>query len=376
VIPEITLITKRGATPILSKRIFLDEGGALRSDGSQCRMVEGVATRAFAASARDLARHIAACGPDQAIALGALKPGLASPATIVTKQNLGANPGAITRSRDSIDYQPGTPGWALIDFDAKGMPAEVAARIEAMGGVWGALTTVAPGLKAAALVSRASTSSGLSRKDTGEQIAAGGFHFYVLVKDGGDVDRFLHALHDRCWLHGLGWHVIGRSGKLLERSPVDRTVGHGERLCFEAPPVIDLPLKQDTSKREPQVVDGQAIDSVLILGKLSEYQQHLLREAKAVSTDKLSSAAERVREQHDEDLAGKLSRSGVPLPSARRQVRARHGGILLPDVELDFDELGVVTVAAVLAAPDKLVGRPSTVWEVNPAIHQREQAYA
>ena len=126
-------------------------------------------------------------------------------------------------------------------------------------------------------MSRASTSSGLSREDTGEQIAdAGGLHIYVLVKDGGDVNRFLHALHDRCWLHGLGWHVIGRSGRLLERSLVDCAVGHGERLCFEGPPVIDPPLKQDTSKREPEVVEGQAIDTALILGKLSEYQQHLV----------------------------------------------------------------------------------------------------
>ena len=153
----------------------------------------------------------------------------------------------------------------LIDFDTKGMPAEVAARIEAVGGVWSALTTVAPGLKDAARVSRASTSSGLFREDTGEQIAdAGGLHIYVLVKDGGDIERFLHALHDRCWLHGLGWHVIGRSGRLLERSLVDRTVGYGERLCFEGAPIIDPPLAQDSSKREPVVAEGQAIDTALV----------------------------------------------------------------------------------------------------------------
>jgi hypothetical protein len=178
----------------------------------------------------------------------------------------------------------------------------------------------------------------------------------VLVKDGGDITRFLHALHDWCWLHGLGWHVIGRSGRLLERSLVDCTVGYGERLCFEGPPVVDPPLKQDTTKRQPVVTDGQAIDSALALGKLSEYQQHGVREAKAVSADTLSSAAELVREQHAEDLAGKLSRSGVPRPSARRQVKARHKGVLLPDIELDFDDLGVVTVAMVLANPDKFVG--------------------
>src|SRR5215475_11663000 len=95
---EITLITKRGPKPIMTKRIFLDDGEALKSDGSQCKMIEGVATRAFVAGPRDLARHLATCGPDQAIALGALKPGLASPVTIVTKQNIDSNPGAIARS--------------------------------------------------------------------------------------------------------------------------------------------------------------------------------------------------------------------------------------------------------------------------------------
>ena len=356
-IPEITLITKRGADPTLSKRIFLDEAGVLKSDGSQCKMSEGHATRALAASARDLARYIAACGSDQAIALGALKPGLASPAMIVTKQNLGVNSGAIARSRDFIDYQPGMPAWMLIDFDTKGMPIEIKARIEALGGVWSALTTVAPGLKDAARVSRASTSSGLSRQDTGEQITdAGGLHIYMPVKDGSDVNRFLHALHDQCWLHGLGWHVIGRSGRLLERSLVDCAVGHGERLCFEGPPVIDPPLIQDSSKREPVVADGQAINTALTLGRLSEYQQHLVLEAKAVSTDKLSGTANEVRDRHDAELAKKLGGSGVPLPSARRQVKARHRGILLPDVELDFDDIGAVPVAMVLADPDKFVG--------------------
>ena len=267
------------------------------------------------------------------------------------------NPGAIARSRDFIDYQPGAPAWMLIDFDAKGVPPEVAAHIDTMGGVWSALTTVAPGLKDAARVSRASTSSGLSREDTGEQIAdAGGFHFYVQVKDGGDVNRFLHALHDRCWRHGLGWHVIGRSGSLLERSLVDCAVGYGERLCFEGPPVIDPPLQQDTSKREPEVIDGQAIDT-LFLGKLSEYEQHLVREARAVSADKLSSAATEIREGHDRVLAEKIAaRAGITKPSAQRQVRARHRGVLLPNVELDFDDLDAVTVAEVLADPDKFVG--------------------
>ena len=54
--PEITLITKCGAEPLMSKRIFLDEAGKVRSDGSNCLMVRGTATRATAVTAGDLAR--------------------------------------------------------------------------------------------------------------------------------------------------------------------------------------------------------------------------------------------------------------------------------------------------------------------------------
>ncbi len=84
---------------------------------------------------------------------------------------------------------------------------------------------VAPGLQRAARVSRVSTSAGLFRTDTGEQFSgSGGAHHYVLVNDAGDVERFLRDLHDRCWLHGLGWHIIGGAGQLLDRSLVDRMV--------------------------------------------------------------------------------------------------------------------------------------------------------
>jgi hypothetical protein len=144
--PEITLIKKCGPNPVMSKRIFLDEQGKVCSDGSQCLMVQGTATRAVAETAADLAQHIMACGTDQTIALGVLRADLRDPAQITTSAKLKDSPGAITRSRDFIDYRPGAPAWTLIDFDTKGMPANVATSIEAAGGMWNAPLTVAPGL--------------------------------------------------------------------------------------------------------------------------------------------------------------------------------------------------------------------------------------
>jgi hypothetical protein len=250
----------------MSKRIFLDAQGKVCSDGSQCLMAQGTATRAAAETAADLAKHIMACGTEQAIALGALRADLANPAKITTLAKMKDNLGAITRSRDFIDYRPGAPAWALIDFDTKGMPANVAASIEAAGGMWNALLTVSPGLARAARVSRASTSSGLFHPDTGTQFCgSGGFHHYILVKDASDIERFLRDLHDRCWQQGLGWHQIGRAGQLLDRSLVDRMVAYGERLCFEGAPIIEPPLAQDLTRRIPDVFEGEAIDTGLIV---------------------------------------------------------------------------------------------------------------
>ena len=106
--------------------------------------------------------------------------------------------------------------------------------------------SVVPELSAAGRVLRPSTSSGITRADTGQAIAgSNGLHLFVQVQDGADVERFLKALHARCWLHGFGWMMVGAGGQLLERSIVDRMVYAPERLVFEAAPILDPPLVQD-----------------------------------------------------------------------------------------------------------------------------------
>jgi hypothetical protein len=198
----------------------------------------------------------------------------------------------------------------------------------------------------------------LFRTDTREQMrGSGGVHHYILVRDGDDIERFLRDLHDRCWLHGLGWHLIGAAGQLLERSIVDRTVGYGERLCFEGAPLIEPPLAQDAAMRVPEVIEGEAIDVSVVVPKLTEYERHRVDEAKAASKATLGKAAAEIRSKHDRELAEKIAtKSGMPIVSALRLVAARHRGVLLPYLELDFDHIGEVTVADVLADPGQYVG--------------------
>jgi hypothetical protein len=357
-VPQITLITKRDAPALMSKRISLDGDGKLKSDGSECRMITGMAAREFAGTASVLGRIIADCRSDQAIALGTLKAELAESVAVTIPNRLDKHPGAITRSRSYIDYWPGVPAWCLIDFDTKGMPREVSDRIDAAGGMWNALLTVVLELASTARVSRSSTSAGLYCSETGEPIAgSSGMHHYVLVRDGSDIERFLKDLHDRCWLRGFGWHLIGGAGQLLDRSIVDRMVGFGERLCFEGAPLIMSPLAQDSAKRAPEVFEGDAIRTDRAVLPLSEYERHRVNDAKAVSAKALGKSAAEVRNKHDKELAEKISaKSGAPFVTALRLVKARHRGVLFPDVELKLDHLGIVAAKAVLADPDLYVG--------------------
>jgi hypothetical protein len=191
----------------LTKRIALNEDGSTKSDGSGCLMPRGIAVRTPIANITELARLIAELRPDQAIALGALRADLPDQVNIVTKSKLNGHAAAdvIARTADSIQFRSGQPGFALFDYDTKGMPTEIEARLKERGKYWSVLCEVLPGLRGASYTKRRSTSAGLSRTDTGEKLPGSkGLHIYVAVKDSSDIERFLKTLHERCWLAGFG----------------------------------------------------------------------------------------------------------------------------------------------------------------------------
>jgi hypothetical protein len=255
--PEIVYLTKSNGP--LTKRICLDENGMLHSDGSTCVMSHGSARRASITSIRQLGELIGDLRSDQAIALGSLCTGLPREVRVVTKREInGATlSDTISRSHDHIEFKPGQHGYVLIDYDTKGMPPDVAARLDRTGGFWQTLLSIVPELNSTARVSRASTSAGLYHTGTGSPIpGSNGIHMYLSVRDVSDSARFLRTLHDRLWLAGFVWFVVSRAGQMLERSIVDRMVGGPERLVFEGAPVLAEPLAQDDEVRRPRVVEA------------------------------------------------------------------------------------------------------------------------
>jgi hypothetical protein len=352
--------TEADPTTLLSKRISLRDDQVV-SDGSACRMMEGKAETVPAATARELADVIGTLQRSNALALGVSEHPTAKVVTASKLRKLNGRSAdglpVIARTRDFIDYRPGN-GWMLLDHDKKGMPERIAKAIAAEGGPWRALLSIVPGLAQSAHVTRASTSSGLWRSDTGQTVpGTGGAHTYVLVEDALDIDRTLQAIADRCWLHNRAWYVIGSAGQLLERSLVDVVVRFGERLSFEGPPEVEEPLVQDTATRRPIAYNGLAIDTRRIAPNLTAYEQVRVAEAKRHARMEIEPQAFVIRTDADRRLAERISeRTGVPFVVALRTVAARHHGRLLPSNILDFDHLGFVTVEQVLADPDQYVG--------------------
>jgi hypothetical protein len=325
---SVTVFTKvaaPGEPTTLSKRLSIDADGRVFSDGSGCRMAEGIARTFPASDAQTLANLIGSLVSENALALGVSEH---SECRVVTTRALKQLNGralngmpVIARTREFIDYRHG-PAWMLLDFDAKHIPDHLRQTITDKGGMWAVLNLIVPGLAACAHVRRASTSAGLRHIDTGPIQGAGGEHAYLLVEDGADIDRAMRALHDTCWFMGYGWYVIGSAGQLLEHSLIDTAVRFGERLCFEGPPEVLRPLVQDDEARRPIAHDGPSLDTRTVLPSLSAYQQARIAEAKARDQKKLEPEAAAIRGQADLLLAEALSeRAGMPVTVAKKNCR-------------------------------------------------------
>ena len=122
---------------------------------------------------------------------------------VTTKKTLingVARPDIIARTGANIVYHG--PAFALLDFDTKGMPADVAAELKRLGGFWGALLTVLPALGDVARVTRRSTSAGLSRSDTGDSAAGIGWGARLCRGEGWRRQRAVSQGPAR---RGAGW---------------------------------------------------------------------------------------------------------------------------------------------------------------------------
>jgi hypothetical protein len=345
---EITYFVKESG--LLTKKIRLAAGGSTVIDSSECRMSRGTMERVPFSDWRQLAAGIGNLPSNTAIALGCMRPDFPEKVYLTTKDSPDCSrPGFAARIGDNIIYAPEQPAFALVDFDTKGMPPAVKAKIDELGGFLPALYSICPELRETAHISRRSTSAGIINDVTGEK-REGGWHVFVLLADGTEAERFLKLLHARAWLAGLGWFLVGDAGQLLERSIVDVAVWKPERLVFEADPILDPGFSQ--TPRPARLHEGGLLACPPDLDANDEAQFEKLL---AVARTAAEPDAMVKRKVWEEARIGEIVAAGADRHKARRTVEQWSSGVLLPSATIEFEdpEIGCVPVATILANPER-----------------------
>lgn len=349
----------------LSKKIKLSADGEHLSSIAECKFYKGLASRWEFSSVAKVAATINRLKFNQAIALGSLRDDLRDVVNVVTGDELRSTPNPpddlISKTRNFFCYRKDQPSLALLDYDPKQMPQDVIDRVEALGGFWAALCTIIPELAHTARITRASTSSGILRaKDNHPIRGSNGMHVYIVIKEGTDSARFLGALLQRCWIHGLAWGDVGEKGAFLERSIVDSSVGTPERLVFEGAPRLSADLIQPARLAVPvegEVLDTRACCPALVAEELDQIIPY--REAERT---RLLPEINRRKVIATAEAAKKISeKTGRPLSECQADAEyAWTHNILYPDDVLPFDNARVtVTVRDVLDDPARFVDNTS-----------------
>ena len=154
----------------------------------------------------------------------------------------------------------------------------------------------------------------------------------------------------------------GRRGRAVsERSLVDRSVAAPERLVFEGPPTVVLPLVQDLVARRPVVHDGETSDTMVVCPPLRLAESVELAELKRAATHDLAPERAKAKKAFIGEQVDKLTKAHPNLtrPAAQRIAERWTEGVLLPNVMLqwDDDDIADCSVADVLADPERFVGR-------------------
>lgn len=323
----------------LTKIISLRDGKVFK-DASQCYLTRGRADQ-HEIILSDLPTLLRGLKHNQALVHGVS--GHTS-INILSERLFSGQPGTVTRTKDYFHFVDGE-GSAFFDHDPKlGQPA--LSREDFIR----TLSKVCPAIGSIGHVWTPSTSSCLYH---GEQELVGlkaGMHIYFAVKDATDLSRFSEVLFKRLWLAGHGYIFITKDGSQLPRTIFDKAVFSPERLDFCAGALCKDGLEQRLP--DPVYVAGDILDTSL-LPDLTAEEEKEFRQLVTGAKKATGGEANKIRQQYVKTEVEKLVVSGTPEKKAQTIIEHRLGGDLAGEDLLQFDRLGTVRVADVLANPEK-----------------------
>jgi hypothetical protein len=298
-------------------KIFSFVGGKV-TQKANAAIYQGQACTLDADEPQELQKVLNNLLPNQAVGLGVLK--VLNTSMPLTK-NAHRNQGEIARTKEFFHHNEGA-GWGLIDVDTKDLPDSVIEKLECKNIVLDIFRCV-PELRDTAYLVRPSSSAGITKPD-GTKREATGYHIFFRLEYAPDLPHILKIMHERCWLAGLGYLMLSKSGSILERSPIDLAVSGAERLIFEAPPKVIPPLKR--------VRPSDWINSGKSLGNLPDVDAEEVEKLKYAARAEIKPAAAQASKQYAETQVERIqAQTKVSKTEARRIFRQRMSGKELSD---------------------------------------------
>lgn len=235
----------------LAKHYRLDDSGELvKSPGGE--LVSGTAEVVTVSSLSEFAALLSSLSPAQALTYGVPE---RNSVKIVTKSQwlkMGRPADAVPRSKDAFSWPAGA-GVMMNDYDP-GADAGVLDREALLASLYAAV----PALAGVAALWWPSSSSHITRSDTGEDLTGlRGQRLYWIAQDAGDIPRAGEALETYLWAAGHGRIEVGAAGQLLKRTLIDSSVWQANRLDFAAGAACTAPLEQ--RRGHPVVLDGAPV---------------------------------------------------------------------------------------------------------------------
>jgi hypothetical protein len=297
----------------------------------------------------DLSNIIKKLKPNQALCFGVTEQ---SPVKLITKKEFAKTSDTsnlATRSKDHFKW-PLASGIMVLDYDPR-PNGEALSRDDLLSIILdeGINETNDPCF----LWFPSSGSNITNTKTNSEVIGLRGQRIYLLVKDASDIPRAGRVLFERLWLAGHGYYDLSRSGGLLNRSTVDKSVWGPCRLDFAAGAECSPPLKQ--CRGEPFIYDGEILDTQKALPDLTTDENEKLQKLQLAARNEMKVKAAQKRDEYITEktieIVGKNA-SDEQTTIARKTVqRAIENDVLSGDFPLTLEDGQQITVAEALDNP-------------------------
>ncbi len=222
-----------------------------------------------------------------------------------------------------------------------------------------------PALAGASYVHSPSSGAYIYDADGLEVAGAKGQHYAVPVLDAADIPRAIEGLHERCILAGLGVAAISASGLVRIKSPVDTAMATVQQPLFHGVDAIGGLVQR--KKPHIKAHQGRAfLFDTRLIKSLSASERTQLQAIKDDLRQQVEQEASQIRERWLADREAEVSfANAVSLGEARAKLEktlhlsAGSGANidLWAGMKIQFDKLGLVDVADVLADPDRYHGQ-------------------